>query len=87
MCQVLSDTLYAILAALFDQWHLDPDNQVAITIDSIKLACELLGYQILGCFGHNLDLAVNKGLDDGKLRVDAVLRKCQRIIVAAFSQS
>ena len=62
---------------------------MAITTDSdakIKLACELLGWQRLSCFGHNLDLAVNKGLDDGRMRMDTVLRKCRRI-VAAFSQS
>ena len=81
--------LKEVLAASLDQWHLDPDNQVAITTDSgtnIKLACELLGWQRLSCFGHNLDLTVNKGLDDRKLRVDAVLRKFRKI-VAAFSQS
>ena len=62
---------------------------MAITTDSganIKLACELLGWQRLSCFGHNLDLAVNKGLDDGRMRVDTVLRKCRKI-VAPFSQS
>ena len=60
--------LNEVLAASLDQWHLDADNQVAITTDSginIKLACKLLGWQRLSCFGHNLDLAVNKGLDDG----------------------
>ena len=64
-------------------------KQVAITTDSvanIKLVCELLGWQRLSCFGHNLDLAVNKGLDNGRMRVDTVLRKFRRI-VAAFSQS
>ena len=78
-----------VLASSLDQWHLDPDNQVAITTDSgtnIKLACELLSWQRLSCFGHNLDLTVNKGLDDGRLRVDTVLKKCRKI-VAAFSQS
>jgi len=76
--------LMEVLAASLDQRYLDPDNQVAITTDSgtnIKLACELFGWQRLSCFGHNLDLAVNKGLDDGKLRVDAVLRKCRKIIL------
>ena len=57
------------LTSSLEQWNLDPDKQVAITTDSganIKLACELLGWQRLSCFGHNLDLAVNKGLDDGR---------------------
>ena len=81
--------LQEVLTSSLDQWNLDSEKQVAITTDSganIKLACELLGWQRLSCFGHNLDLAVNKGLDDGKMHVDTVLRKCRRI-VAAFSQS
>jgi len=81
--------LQEALTASLGQWNLDPYKQVAITTDSganIKLACELLGWQRLSCFGHNLDLAVNKGLDDGRMRVDTVLRKCRKI-VAAFSQS
>jgi len=56
--------LKVVLAASLDQWHLDQDNQVAITTDSgtnIKLACELLGWQRLSCFGLNLNLAVNIG--------------------------
>ena len=81
--------LQEVLTSLLDQWNLDSEKQVAITTDSgayIKLACELLGWQRLSCFGHNLDLAVNKGLDDGRMHVDTVLRKCRRT-VAAFSQS
>ena len=80
--------LKEVLSASSNQWHLSPDNQVAITTDSgtnIKLECELLGWQRLSCFGHNLDLAVNKGLDDGRSQVDTVLRKCRKI-VTAFSQ-
>ena len=81
--------LQEALTSSLEHWNLDPDKQVAITTDSganIKLACELLGWQRVSCFGHNLDLAVNKGLDDGRMRVDTVLRKCRKI-VAAFSQS
>ena len=54
-----------------------------ITTDSsanIKLACELLGWQKLSCFGHNLDLAVNKSLNDGRVHVYTVLGKCRRIV-------
>ena len=74
--------LQEALNSSLEHWNLDPDKQVAITTDSganIKLACELLGWQRLSCFGHNLDLAVNKGLGDGRMRVDTVLRKCRRI--------
>ena len=81
--------LQEALTVSLGQWNLDTDKQVAITNDNganIKLACELLGWQRLSCFGHNLDLAVNKGLDDGRMRVDTMIRKCRKI-VAAFSQS
>ena len=72
-------SLQEAVTASLGQWNLDSDKQVAISTDNsanIKLACELLG-----CFGHNLDLAVNKGLNDGRMCVDTVIRK----IVAAFS--
>ena len=77
------------LTSSVEQWNLDPDKQVLITTESnanIKLACELLGWQKLSCFGQNLGLAFNKSLDDGRVHVDTVLRKCWRI-VATFSQS
>ena len=60
---------------------------MAITTDSgsnIMLACALLKWNRLSCFGHNLDLAVNRGLDDP--RVDCVLGLCKKI-VAVFSYS
>ena len=47
-------------------------------------ACQLLGWKRLSCFGHNLDLAIHKALDDR--RVERVLRVCQQV-VAKFSQS
>ena len=38
---------------------------------NIKLACRLLEWRRLSCFGHNLDLAINKGIKDH--RMDRVL--------------
>ena len=58
-----------------------------ITTDSgsyVKLACELLGWVRLGCFGHNLNLAVGKRLND--TRIQHVLRVCCAL-VASFSRS
>ena len=69
------------------EWKLDESNLTAATTDSgsnIKLACRLLGWRRLSCFGHNLDLAINKGIKDH--RIDRVLRLCKSI-VAAFSSS
>ena len=81
--------LQEVLESTLSQWGLDPEKQVCITTDSganIKLACQSLGWHRLSCFGHKLDLSVNKSLNDDQMRVDMVLRKCRRIVVA-FSQS
>ena len=61
------EQLQDALSTSFDEWSLDPNKLVAITTDSgsnIKLACQLLKWKRLSCFGHNLDLAINKGLQD-----------------------
>lgn len=53
------------------QWNLNKSNMVAITTDSganVKSVCALLGCQRLSCFGHNLNLAVEKGLDDMRVK-------------------
>ena len=60
---------------------------MGITTDSgsnVKLACTLLNWTRLSCFGHNLNLAVGKGLNNR--RVQHGLRVC-RSAVAAFSCS
>ena len=72
------------LSATLLQWNLDQSKQIGITMDSGSNACELLNWKRLSCFGHNLNLAVEKGLNDG--RIQRVLRLCKSI-VAAFSRS
>ena len=72
---------------LLSEWNLDATKLVAVTMDSgsnVKLACALLHWRWLSCFGHNLDLAVRKALDDR--RVTRVLKVCQQVI-ATFSRS
>ena len=69
------------------RWNLTSDKQVVLTTDSganIKLAAELLQWNRLSCFGHNLDLAVKNGLNDR--RVERVLAVCRKV-VSAFSHS
>jgi len=76
-----------VLLETLQQWKLDPGKLVGITTDSgsnVKLACELLGWVRLSCFGHNLNLAVGKGLSDS--RIQHALRVC-RALVASFSRS
>ena len=75
------------LEETIQQWGLEVEKLVGITTDSgsnIKLACDLLNWNRLSCFGHNLNLAVGKGLNDA--RVQRTLRVV-RSAVAAFSRS
>ena len=81
------EQLQDALSASFDEWTLDPNKLGAITTDSgsnIKLACQLLKWKHLSCFGHNLDLAINKGLQDNQINRALIL--CRKV-VASFSYS
>ena len=94
---LLSSTLYSrrshgtkspdALVLVLQEWELDPSKQVAITTDSgsnIVLACRLLNWLRKSCFGHNLDLAVRKGLCDA--HIDRVISLCKKV-VSSFSSS
>ena len=75
------------LTETINNWNLDIAKHVCITTDSgsnIIRACTLLGWKRLSCFGHNLDLAIRKGLDDHRVR--RVISVCKRV-VCAFSHS
>lgn len=75
------------LTTSFTEWGVDSTKLVAITTDNgsnIKLACELLTWMRVSCFGHNLDLAINKGLNDP--RIDRVIGLCRKV-VSSFSYS
>ena len=77
--EALSETLH--------QSKLAESKLVGITTDSgsnIKLMCDLLKWERLSCFGHNLNLAVEKGLSDA--HVQQVIRLCKSV-VATFSRS
>ena len=77
----------ACLQEVLLRWNLPEAQMVALTTDSgsnIKLACQLAHWVRVSCFGHNLDLAVKKGLEDR--RVDRVVAVCRKI-VTAFNQS
>jgi len=81
------ENLQDALSTSFVEWGIDSTNLVAITTDSgsnIKLACDLLAWMRVSCFGHNLDLAINKGLKDS--RIDRVVALCRKV-VSAFSYS
>ena len=66
-----------VLTETLQLWNLEPGKLIGVTTDSIsnvKLAYKLLNWQRLSCFGHNLNLAVNKGLNNS--RVERALRVC-----------
>ena len=82
-----AENISEVLVGTLQQWKLEDNRLVGITTDSgsnIKLACELLQWNRLSCFGHNLNLAVGKALKDS--RVQRALKVC-RSAVAAFSRS
>ena len=61
--EALSETLHL--------WKLDRSHLVALTTDSgsnVKAVCELLCCRRLSCFGHKLNLSVEKGLDDRRVK-------------------
>ena len=69
------------LTATLSNWNLDVANHVCITTDSgsnVIRACAPLGWKRLSCFGHNLDLAIKKGLGDS--RVERVISVCKKVV-------
>jgi len=59
---LIGENLQDTLSTSFTKWGIDSTRLVAINTDSgnnIKLACELLSWMRLSCFG---DLTINKGL-------------------------
>ena len=81
------ENIQEALLDILSEWNLDGKKLVAITTDSganVKRACRLLNWKRLSCFGHNLDSAIGKALNDE--RVTRVLRVCGHV-VAKFSIS
>ena len=63
--KITGEQLQDALSMSFDEWNLNSSKLVAGS--NIKLACQLLKLKHLSCFGHNLDLAINKGLKDNQI--------------------
>ena len=75
--QNLADAVTDVLA----NWDLNLDQIVATTTDNaanIIAAFNSLGLLCLSCFGHNLDLAINKSLQ--LERVKRALAKCHSLV-------
>ena len=81
--QNVADALQDILA----NWELKAESLVVTTTDNCSnfvLAFQLLEYLRLSCFGHNLDLAINKSLQLD--RVQRAIARCHSS-GEAFSRS
>ena len=75
--QNIADTV----SAIFENWDLSIDKLVASTTDSgsnIVSAFRILNTVRISCFGHNLDLAIKKGLDSA--RVKSVIGRCHSLV-------
>ncbi len=75
--QNISEAFQDILA----NWGLAPDNLVATTTDNgsnFVAGLRLLDWTRLSCFGHNLDLAINKSLASN--RIQRAISRCHSLI-------
>ena len=66
---------------ILDNWELPPDKVVATTTDNgsnVIAAFSDLGWLRVSCFGHNLDLAINKGISI--TRVERAITKCKSLV-------
>ena len=80
----LADAMEAALGL----WELDATKQVCLTADNgsnIVCATEILEWERLSCFGHNLHLSITKAIKDDS-RCNRALGVCRKI-VSSFSMS
>ena len=61
------------LSVTSEQWDLNEYKLTAITTDS-ETSKSVVEIEAASCFGHNLDLAINKGLND---RIEWVSSVCR----------
>ena len=69
------------ISDILDNWDLSRDNLVATTTDSgsnIVSAFRIMNALRISCFGHNLDLAIKKGLDNA--RVQRAVARCHSLV-------
>ena len=66
---------------ILENWGLSKDNLVAITTNNgsnFVAGMEILECTRISCFGHNLDLAINKSLNI--TRVQRAIRRCHTLV-------
>ena len=75
------ENIASALNDVLNNWELSAEYLVASTTDNgsnIVAAFRSLDWIRVSCFGHNLDLAVNKALDCA--RVKSALARCRRLV-------
>ena len=75
--QNIADTISAIL----ENWKLNKEQLVASTTDSgsnIVFAFRILHSICISCFGHNLDLAIKKGMDNSGVK--KAIGRCHSLV-------
>lgn len=66
---------------ILENWELSPDNLVATTTDNgsnFIAGMAVLEWTRISCFGHNLDLAINKSLNIA--RIQRAIGRCHTLI-------
>lgn len=79
-----SDNLAEEMKMIIDKWHLKDPVSVTDNAANIVNACRVAELPHLGCFGHTLNLAVNRCLSVPE--VSALIGKCRKL-VSVFKQS
>ena len=81
------ENIVEAISDIHANWNLSSDNLVVTTTDNgsnFVAGFHTKGWTRLSCFGHNLDLAVGKGLDNSQIQ--KALGRC-RSLVECFSRS
>ena len=81
------ENIAAALQDVLENWQLSSENLVATTTDNASnyvAAFDTLGWTRVSCFGHNLNLAVSKAVDN--CQIQHALGRCHSLI-ELFSRS
>ena len=76
------------MTEILENWNLKPTNLDATTTDNgsnVLCAFWILDWCQISCFGHNLDLAINKSLNKDSIQC-VVVKRCHALI-ALFHRS
>ena len=82
------ENIAGALQDVLENWQLSSEKLVATTTDNASnyvAAFETLGWTRVSCFGHNLNLAVSKGLDNH--RVQQAIARCHSLFSRSWKKT